>query len=94
MIKLFGTNALPTADKHYQLGNIFFKVSRKEDALKEYIRTKQILESHNQTGIPEYGVILLKLSILYLNFGKISDCVGSALEALKIFDTNGGSEDD
>ena len=29
-IKLLGTNSLPTADKHYQLGNIFFKIGRKE----------------------------------------------------------------
>ena len=49
---------------------------------------------HEQMTIPEYGVILLKLSILYLNFGKISDCVAHSLEALKIFDTNGGSEED
>jgi hypothetical protein len=33
----------------------------------------------------------LKLSLLYLNFGKISDCVGSSLDALKVFDANGGS---
>lgn len=56
------------------------------------MKTKQILEQHRQTSIPEYGVILLKLSLLYLNFGKISECVGNSLAALKIFDTNGGSE--
>ena len=51
------------------------------------------LENHKQNSIPEYGIILLKLSLLYLNFGKIGDCVGSALEALKIIDTNGGNEE-
>lgn len=29
VIKLLGPNGLPTADKHYQLGNIFFKVNKK-----------------------------------------------------------------
>lgn len=37
---------------------------------------------------------MLKLSILSLNFGKISECVVNALEALKIIDTNGGNEED
>ena len=93
-IKLLGASALPTADKHYQLGNIFFKIGKKEEALKEYLKTKQILADHNQTTIPEYAVILLKLTLLYLNFGKIGDCVGCGLQALKIFDANGGSEQD
>ena len=39
-------------------------------------------------------MILLKMSLLYLNFGKMKDCVMNSLEALKIFDTNGGSEQD
>lgn len=29
MIKLLGNNALPISDKHYQLGNIFFKAGKK-----------------------------------------------------------------
>jgi hypothetical protein len=28
-IKLTGANSLPVADKHYQLGNIFFKIGKK-----------------------------------------------------------------
>lgn len=34
------------------------------------------------------------MSLLYLNFGKIKDCVMNSFEALKIFDGNGGSEKD
>jgi hypothetical protein len=29
-IKLAGANSLPVTDKHYQLGNIYFKIGRKE----------------------------------------------------------------
>ena len=45
-------------------------------------------------NIPEYGIILLKMALLFLNFGKIKDCVMNGFEALKVFDTNGGSEKD
>lgn len=86
IIKVVGAAQLPVADKHYQLGNIFFKMGRKEDSLKEYSQTKEILLSHQQTTIAEYGVILLKLSLLYLNFGKISEAINHSLQALKIFD--------
>lgn len=86
IVKVLGATALPVADKHYQLGNIYFKLSRKEDALKEYIRTHQILLAHAQTQIPEYGIILLKLALLNLNFGKVADCVNGSLEALKVFE--------
>ena len=51
IIKVSGATALPVADKHYQLGNIYFKMGRKEDSLKEYTRTKDILKAHNQTQI-------------------------------------------
>jgi len=54
-------------------------MGRKEDSLKEYIQTKEILQSHQQTSIAEYGVILLKLSLLYLNFGKISEAINHSL---------------
>ena len=37
---------------------------------------------------------MLKLSTLYLNFGKIVDCVSYALENLKIIDNNGGNPTD
>lgn len=30
IIKVLGVNELPVADKHYQLGNIYFKMGRKE----------------------------------------------------------------
>ena len=93
MIKLLGYNNLAVADKHYQLGNIYYQIGKKEETIREYTKTKEILESHKQNSIPEYGIILLKLSLLYLNFGKIGDCVSSALEALKIIDTNGGNEE-
>jgi hypothetical protein len=32
--KILGVQALPVADKHYQLGNIYFKIGKKNDALK------------------------------------------------------------
>lgn len=32
--KVLGVGELPVADKHYQLGNIFFKMGRKDDALR------------------------------------------------------------
>jgi hypothetical protein len=44
--KVLGVNSLPVADKHYQLGNIYFKLGRKNEALKEYNKTKQILVNH------------------------------------------------
>ncbi len=84
--KVLGSNELPVADKHYQLGNIYFKMGRKDESLKEYTKTKEILTLHNQAHISEYAIILLKLSVLYLNFGKVSDCVNSSLEALNIFE--------
>jgi hypothetical protein len=67
--KVLGSGALPVADKHYQLGNIYFKVNKKNEALKEYNKTKQILVNHDKTTIPEYGIILLKIALLCLNFG-------------------------
>lgn len=33
-MQVAGTSELPVADKHYQLGNIFFKMGRKENALR------------------------------------------------------------
>jgi len=62
--------------------------------LKDYTRTKEILVAHNQIHIAEFAIILIKLAVLYLNFGKISDCVNNCLEALKIFDDNMGNEQD
>ena len=44
--KVLGQQSLPVADKHYQLGNIYFKINKKNEALKEYNKTKQILVSH------------------------------------------------
>ena len=44
--KVLGQHSLPVADKHYQLGNIYFKINKKNEALKEYNKTKQILISH------------------------------------------------
>jgi hypothetical protein len=44
--KVLGQQSLPVADKHYQLGNIYFKINKKNEALKEYNKTKQILISH------------------------------------------------
>lgn len=32
--KVLGINELPVADKHYQLGNIYFKMGRKDESLK------------------------------------------------------------
>ena len=43
---VLGQQSLPVADKHYQLGNIYFKINKKNEALKEYNKTKQILISH------------------------------------------------
>ena len=40
IMKVCGATALPVADKHYQLGNIYFNMGRKEESLKEYTRTK------------------------------------------------------
>lgn len=34
MTKILGPGALPVADKHYQLGNIYFKINKKNEALK------------------------------------------------------------
>jgi tetratricopeptide (TPR) repeat protein len=85
---------MPTADKHYQLANIYFKIGSKEEALKEYLKTKQTLEMHKQHSTPEYGTVLLKLALLFLSFGKVSDCVGSSLEALKIFNANEQHEEE
>ena len=51
VMKVLGSMALPVADKHYQLGNIYFKMGKKEESLKEYSRTRDILKSHNQVGI-------------------------------------------
>ena len=50
--KILGNQALPVADKHYQLGNIYFKIGRKNDALKEYNKTKLVLQNHEKTNIP------------------------------------------
>jgi tetratricopeptide (TPR) repeat protein len=83
--KLLGVGALPAADKHYQLGNIFFKIGRKDISLEQYEQTKKILINSGQTSIPEFGIILLKISLICLSFGKIGDCVSNALEAERIF---------
>ncbi len=32
--KVLGINELPVADKHYQLGNIYFKMGRKDESLR------------------------------------------------------------
>jgi len=93
-MKVVGASELPVADKHYQLGNIYFKMGKKEDSLKEYNQTKDILLAHQQTSIAEYGVILFKLSLLYLNFGKINEAINYSLEALKIFDGTQANEED
>lgn len=37
-------------------------------------------------------MILFKIGLLYLNFGKIGECVSNALEAMKIFDLSQKSE--
>ena len=74
-----GQSAISVADKHYQLGNVDFKMGRKEESLKEFSQTKDVLVVNGQTQIAEYGVILLKLSVLYLNFGKIFEAVSHAL---------------
>jgi hypothetical protein len=34
MTKVLGPGALPVADKHYQLGNIYYKINKKNEALK------------------------------------------------------------
>lgn len=94
IMQVAGITELPVADKHYQLGNIYFKMGRKEDALREYNKTKEILMIHQQTQISEFAVILLKLAVLFLNFGKITEAVNHSLEALKIFDGNQGTEQD
>lgn len=51
IVKVLGPTELPVADKHYQLGNIYFKMGRKEDSLKEYTRTKDVLTGHEQMQI-------------------------------------------
>jgi hypothetical protein len=33
-MQVAGASEIPVADKHYQLGNIFFKMGRKEEALR------------------------------------------------------------
>ena len=40
VIKLLGYNNLAVADKHYQLGNIYFKIGKKEETIREYTKTK------------------------------------------------------
>ena len=92
--KVVGAQQLPVADKHYQLGNIYFKMGRKEEALKEYSRTRDVLTAHGQTGIAEYATILLKLALLCLNFGKVPECLDHSLEAIRIFEEVQGSEED
>jgi hypothetical protein len=79
MTKVLGPGALPVADKHYQLGNIYFKINKKNEALKEYNKTKHILINHHKTTIPEYGIILLKISLLCLNFGELTECLANAI---------------
>ena len=32
--KVLGVNELPVADKHYQLGNIYFKMGKKDESLR------------------------------------------------------------
>ena len=60
----------------------------REEALRQYSRVKEILMAHQQTMIAQYAVIMLKMAVLFLNFGKISEAVNHALEALEIFDAN------
>ena len=71
-IKISGSHSMGACEKYYQLGDIYFKMGKKEEALSNYQITREILQANKKTNIDEYGLISLKLSLLYLNFSKNS----------------------
>lgn len=71
-IKVSGANSLAAGEKYYQLGEVFFKMGKKQDALTNYQITREILQANKRTNIDDYGYIALKLAMLNLNFSKNS----------------------
>jgi tetratricopeptide (TPR) repeat protein len=85
-IKIVGADGLPASEKFFQLGNCYFKAGKKQEALTNYLKTKDVLASNKRTHTREFGVVLLKLAILELNFGKISQAIDYGLDCLGIFE--------
>jgi tetratricopeptide (TPR) repeat protein len=81
-----GATRLPVSEKYFQLANCYFKSGKKQDALTNYLKTKEVLAANKRNSTHEYGVVLLKLAVLELNFGRINQAIEFGLESLGLFE--------
>jgi tetratricopeptide (TPR) repeat protein len=73
------------SEKYFQLANCYFKSGKKQDAIANYLKTKEVLEINKRDTTHEYGRVLLKLAVLELNFGRINQALEFGLESLGLF---------
>lgn len=67
------------------MANCYFKGGKKQDALTNYLKTKEVLEANKRNNTPEYGLVLQKLGVLELNFGRVAQAIEYGLSSLGIF---------
>lgn len=83
-VKLAGSNSLLAANKYYEYGSLCFKAGRKDDALANFIKTRETNQNYHANESREHAALCMKMSLLYLNLGQNSECLSRALESLKI----------
>ena len=67
------------------MANCYFKAGKKQDALTNYVKTKEVLQANKRNTSHEYGLVLLKLGVLELNFGRVNQAVEYGLDSLSLF---------
>lgn len=91
-LKVVGANRLPLSEKYFQMANCYFKCGKKQDALANYAKCKEVLIANKRNGSHEYGLVLLKLGVLELNFGRINQAVEMGLDSLGLFERDSNSQ--
>lgn len=85
VLKICGTNHEKTSEAYYHLSLCYIKANKQTEAIAHLQKSKLFLESVNKTETIAYGLMCLKLGLLYLNQNQIELSLEVASHAFGIF---------
>lgn len=86
-IRSCGAQSRQAGVKYYEMAIRELKAGKKKEALDNFQKARVNMESHQNT-VGKYSILLMKLAELYLNNGKIDDCIEHSSKAIRSFDDN------
>lgn len=84
-IRVCGAQSKTAGAKYYELGERELKCGHKREALDNFSKARQNMETNKNQTI-KYPQLLLRLASLQLNSGNIEGCIEGSLQAIRQFE--------